>query len=77
MRAFDCSDLGVNEDAAAVPARLSMLKCRKTLDRRAAALALGKIGSPAAVAALQSAASDRDEVVRRFAQEAVGVRRAA
>jgi HEAT repeat protein len=51
---------------------------RKAIDRRAASLALGKIGSPLAVAALQNAVNDRDTVVQRFAAEAVEpVRRAA
>jgi HEAT repeat protein len=53
---------------------LDLLKSRKALDRRAAVLSLGKIGSPVAVAALQSAADDRDDVGQRFAVE---VRRTA
>ena len=54
-----------------------LLGLLKSFDRRAAALALGKIGSAEAVAGLRNAANDRDAVVRRFAVEAVGMKRAA
>ena len=74
VRACVAYNLGVNGDAEAVPALLGLLKSKKALDRRAAALALSKIGSADAVAGLQNAVNDRDAVVRRFAEEAVGVR---
>jgi HEAT repeat protein len=78
VRACAAYNLGALGDASAVPALIGLLKSRKTLDRRAAVLALGKIGSPIAVAALQNALSDEDAVVQRFAQEALEpVRRAA
>ena len=77
VRACAAYNLGVIGDAAAVPALLALLRSRKSLDRRAAALALGKIGTPIALATLQNALNDRDAVVQMFVADAVGVRRAA
>jgi HEAT repeat protein len=77
VRVCAAYNLGMIGDAGAVPALLILLKSRKSLDRRAAALALGKIGTQEALAALRNAANDRDAVVRGFAVEAVGTRMAA
>jgi HEAT repeat protein len=55
----------------AVPALLGTLRSKKTIDRRAAALALGKIGAMEALAGLHHALKDRDAVVQRFAFEAL------
>jgi HEAT repeat protein len=54
VRACAAYNLGVLGEDAAVPALLDMLKSRKTIDRDAA-LALGKIGSPIAIAGIQNA----------------------
>lgn len=77
VRTCSAYNLGVIGDNGAVPALLGLLKSRKAIDRRAAALALGKISSAVAAAALQIALDDRDEMVKKFAGEAVGVGRAA
>ena len=69
MRACAAYNLGVIGDVGAVSALLGLLM---SFDRRAAVLALAKIGSAESLAGLQHAVNDRDAVVRRFAEEAVG-----
>jgi HEAT repeat protein len=78
VRACAAYNLGTLGGDEAVSALLALFKSRKAIDRRAAALALGKIASPITVATLQNALNDRDAVVKRFAEEAIsGMRRAA
>ena len=70
-RAAAAYDLGVIGEEA-LPALLAMLTGKKVIDRRATALALGKIGSAEVFADLRAALEDGDPVVRRFTAEALG-----
>ena len=70
-RACAAYNLGLLGETAAVPALLGLLKSRKAIDRRAATLALGKIGSAEALAGVQKVVNDTDAVVQRFADEAI------
>jgi HEAT repeat protein len=58
--------------APAVPRLVEMLQAGDAQDRRLASWTLGDIGVAEATTALDEALNDQDEVVRRFAAEALG-----
>jgi HEAT repeat protein len=68
VRACAAYKLGVIEDDEAVPALIELLGSDRETDRRATALALGRIGGEDATDALEAALGDEDAVVRRFAE---------